>query len=211
MTCVVLVEGHGDIDAAENLLSRMEARRERGARFRVRRWKNLNTQPGISRAIDLWRPRSDVDGMLILRDEDDACPRTRGPEIASWARACQVPFPVAVVLLHPEFEVLFLPMIEHLAGKEIENDGVIRPGLVAGAVWDAATWESRRGVKEWLTSNFPPNRRYKPSTDQLPFTRAIDLRVLENADVPSFGTLQRALDFLHEKRGAPLEVYPPAT
>ncbi len=73
-----------------------------------------------------------------------------------------------------------------------------RPGFVEGAVWDGASWEARRGIKEWLTRQFPPNRSYKPTIDQLPMTRMLDLGQLRDADVPCIGTLERALTLLGE-------------
>jgi len=67
-------------------------------------------------------------------------------------------------------------------------------------------WEARRGIKEWLTAHFPENRSYKPTLDQLPLTRLLDFSVLRQADLPCFGTLERALAFLGQ--GGSGEVYP---
>lgn len=63
-------------------------------------------------------------------------------------------------------------------------------------------------MKEWLTANFPPGRSYKPAFDQLPLTRMIDLPTLRAANVPCFGTLERALTFLAGAFGKG-GVYPP--
>jgi len=69
---------------------------------------------------------------------------------------------------------------------------------MAEKVWwlTQASWEDRRGIKEWLTGRYPPGRAYKPTLDQLPLTRKIDLDVLRQANVPSFGSLERAIHFL---------------
>ena len=64
--------------------------------------------------------------------------------MADWLRSLGLPFPAAVVLLHPEYEVVFLPCLDRLAGKLLDG----RPGLDADTVWDGASWEARRGVKE---------------------------------------------------------------
>src|SRR6185369_11348109 len=128
---------------------------------------------------------------------DDACPKHKAPSMAQWLRDLQLPFPSAVVLLNPEYEVLFLPCIERMAGKPLRSGPVVRPGLQPGTRWEGA-WESRRGIKEWLSAQFPPNRSYKPTLDQLPLTRLIDFDVLRNADLPCFGTLERALSSLAE-------------
>jgi hypothetical protein len=146
----------------------------------------------------------------VLRDEDDACPRERAPALAAVARTMGAPFPVAIVLLHREYEVLFLPCVEAMAGQPIVGaDGQRRPGLVAGARYDG-DWEAKRDVKGWLTAHFPPGRSYKPTVDQLALTRMIDLATLRAADVPCFGTLERALAFLAANFGGS-GVYPPPT
>jgi len=140
---------------------------------------------------------------LILRDEDDECPKERGPEMAGWLRSLGLPFPSTVVLLHPEYEVLFLPCLERMSGEPLDG----RRGLEPGTVWDAESWEKRRGIKEWLTYHFPPGRSYKPTLDQLPMTRLIDFDVLRDADVPCFGTLERSVRFLGRSLGG-TGVYP---
>jgi hypothetical protein len=47
-----------------------------------------------------------------------------------------------------------------------------------------------------LGRRFPKERSYKPTLDQLPLTRMVDLDLLSAAGVPCFGTLQRAIQFL---------------
>lgn len=200
----MLVEGHGEIEAVANLLARLGT--ELGLPFRWRppiRWKRLHTEAGMRRAAELVRSRSDAAAMLVLRDEDDGCPRDLGPRVALALRALALPFPSAAVLLHPEYEVLFLPCLDRMAGKEIDG----RPGFAADVKWDGATWESRRGIKEWLSRQMPGDRRYKPTLDQWPLTRMIDLAVLREAGVPCFGTLERALRFLGSG-AAPGDAYP---
>lgn len=189
----VLVEGHGEVQAAGNLIHRLSA--DRGIAFPWAtpiRWKNLHRPEGFVRGANFIRSKPDVGALLVLRDEDDACPRERGPEMAGCLRALELPFPSAVVLLHPEYEVLFLPCLQLMSGKRLDG----RAGLEPGTAWDGESWEARRGIKEWLTNHFPSNRSYKPTLDQLPMTRMIDLAVLREAKVPCFQTLERALQFL---------------
>lgn len=126
----------------------------------------------------------------------------RSRPLAAQLRTLGAPFPIAFVLLKPEYEVLFLPCIEQLAGKPLGG----RPGIRPDARWNGSDWESRRGVKEWLSERFPEGRRYKPTVDQLPMTRMLDLDRLSAADVPCFGTLERALRFLAQHPAG--EVYP---
>jgi hypothetical protein len=201
----VLVEGHGELGAVDNLISRLsdDLGLQRTWAPAIR-WKNLHLPRGIEQGANFIRYR-DADALLILRDEDDQCPKERGPVMADWLRRLQLPFPAAVVLLHPEYEVLFLPCLQLMAGKPLGAGITARPGLRSGTHWEGS-WESRRGVKEWLSAQFPPNRSYKPTLDQLALTRLIDFQVLREADVPCFGTLERALEFLAQSSEG--EVYP---
>lgn len=200
----VLVEGQGDVAAVGNLLVRLSADRNATLTWSTPvRWPNLHLEQGLRRGAEFVRAKPDVSALLVLRDEDDACPRYRGPEMAAWLRRLGLPFPSAVVLLHPEYEVVFLPCLDLMAGKLLDG----RPGLDAGTVWDGVSWQARRGVKEWLSHHFPRNRRYKPTLDQLPMTRMVDFDRLRRAEVPCFGTLERAVTFLDRARNAG-DVYP---
>jgi hypothetical protein len=203
----ILVEGHGEVGAVDNLISRLSADlgcpRAWSPAFR---WKNLHTHEGIEKGANYIRARPDADALLILRDEDDACPAEQGPRLAARLRELGLPFPAAVVLFHPEYEVLFLPCLHRMAGKPLGTGAATRPGLLPETRW-TAHWEARRGVKEWLSAHFPPGRSYKPTLDQLPLTRLLDFPTLHQADLACFGTLARALTFL--SRGSAGDVFPP--
>ena len=202
----ILVEGRGELGAVDNLILRLS--KELGisrAWASARRWPNLQLRKGLERGAEFVRTKRDIDALLILRDEDDECPAHRAPVMAEWLRELQLPFPSAVVLFHPEYEVLFLPCLERMAGKSLGSGAAARPGLRPGTRWEGP-WEARRGIKEWLSAHFPPNRSYKPTLDQLPLTRLIDFSMLREADLPCFGTLERALAFL--ARGAAGGTYP---
>src|SRR5262245_13013579 len=104
-----MVEGHGELGAVDNLISRLSA--ELGVLRSwapAIRWKNLHQQAGFEKGANFIRSKRDVEALLILRDEDDACPKHKAPTMAQWLRDLRLPFPSAVVLLHPEYEVLFL-------------------------------------------------------------------------------------------------------
>jgi hypothetical protein len=203
----LLVEGHGELGAVDNLISRLAADLGTSMTWApARRWLNLHQQTGVQRGASRIRAEADADALLILRDEDDACPRERAPAMARWLADLRLPFPAAIVLLHPEYEVLFLPCLDQMAGRALGTGAAARPGLRPEVRWEGA-WESRRGIKEWLTAHFAPNRSYKPTLDQLPLTRLIDLPMLRRAGVPCFGTLERALAFLADRRAG--AVYPP--
>ncbi len=202
----ILVEGHGELGAVDNLVHRLTHDLYLDLLWAPAvRWKNLHLKRGIEQGANFIRSKRDAGGLLILRDEDDGCPAERAPEIASWLRGMRLPFPSSVVLLHPEYEVLFLPCLHLMAGRPLDSTRVARPGLVAETRWEGS-WESRRGIKEWLSAHFPPNRSYKPTLDQLPLTRLIDFAVLRQAGVACFGSLERALAAL--AAGAATNVYP---
>jgi len=204
--CYVLVEGYGEVEAAQNLLARVSTELEVFFPWaHPRRWVNLHQweperRGGVRKGAEFVRCKADVGGLLILRDEDDDCPRETAPEMAEQLRGLNLPIPAAYVLLHPEYEVLFLPCLHRMSGL----------GFPEGLSWDRESWEARRGVKEWLTRQLPRGRSYKPSVDQLAMTRRIDIPTLRDAAVPCFGSLQRAITFLGKSWGKPGEVYPPS-
>ncbi len=209
----LVVEGHGDGQAALNLVVRLWD----DLKLPTLHWadpirgKNLHQERGVHKACQLVRSKADVAGLLLLRDEDDGCPKDTAPQAATWVGGLRMPFPVAVVLAHREYEAFFLPCIPLMAGRKLSGPGNLeRPGLVAGSVFHDNP-EGIRGVKEWLSRNMPPGRSYKPTLDQLPMTRMIDFKALRNSDPPlhCFGSLERALRFLGEQiRTKKHETYP---
>ncbi len=205
----VLVEGHGEALAVENLLIRLCADLELPfVVWEVLRWLKLHQEEGVEKGCEYIRCIGDADLLLILRDEDDACPRDTGPTAAEWIAARNLPFPAAVVLMHREYEVLFLPCIHLMAGTPLEDRFKRRRLGLRKDTEYAGNPERIRGVKEWLSKRFPPGRSYKPTLDQLPLTRMIDFDTLRRAELPCFETLERALVFLSSHRGN-TGVYPP--
>ena len=194
----ILVEGHGEVKAAHNLIVRMSREIEFALPWTLpRRWVNLHQwetrgKGGIRAGAEYIRSKPDAATLLILRDEDDACPKQIAPRVAHRLRELNLPFPVAYVLLHPEYEVLFLPCLEKMGFPR----------------WDGASWESRRGIKEWLSKQLPRGRSYKPTVEQLSMTRQIDLQEIRQAEVPCFGSLERGLLFLKNNLGTRGMVYP---
>jgi len=194
----LLVEGHGEVASVHNLVTRLS--HEVGFELpwtKPRRWPNLHqwnaqNRGGVVAGVEFIRSKPDAGALLILRDEDDACPRDLAPQMAERLRRRNLPFPTAYVLLHPEYEVLFLPCLEGMGFPP----------------WDRNSWEARRGIKEWLCGQLPKGRSYKPTVDQLPMTRQIDFRMLREADVPSFGSLERAIGFLSVHLDEKRSVYP---
>lgn len=191
-------EGQYDGAAVENLLRR--AGDDLG--LRVDSWRDpipsgrWTSRESVLDLAEKARRRPGVGGLLLTRDADDDCPRTTGPEAAAWLREVRLPFPAAVVLFKPEFEVLFLPGL---------------PASVRGARAQR-DWEANRDCKAIVSRPMLPARRYKPSTDQLRLTRALDLGRLRAAGVPCYGTFENAIRFLASNWGTAGagRAYPPA-
>lgn len=194
----ILVEGHGEVEAAQNLIVRLS--QEIGLHLpwtTPRRWPNLHQwkahgRGGVIAGTSFVRQKVDAGALLILRDEDDQCPRDLAPQRSEQLRRLDLPFPAAYVLLHPEYEVLFLPCLEQMGFSP----------------WDRDSWEARRGIKEWLSNQLPKGQAYKPTVSQLKMTRLIDLGALRQAKVPSFGSLERALRFISEHLNDSGATYP---
>lgn len=206
------MEGHGEQEAVLNLLYRLQA--EIGLAGAVWappiRVRQLSTYDGIERLCSRVRLEPDVAGLLILRDEDDGCPAVVGPDLGRVLAKQRLPFPAAVVLAHREFESLFLASMKSIAGRPLSGPGgLARAGWPEKAIF-LGNPESKRGAKEWLSAQLPRGRRYKPSVDQLPLTRMVDLDLVRESGLAWFGTLERALRFLAENDGSPGAVYPPA-
>lgn len=203
----VVVEGHGELRAAANLLSRLWS--DLGLPFApwadpIRGWA-LHTAAGTEKAVSLVRRKPDARHLLLLRDEDDACPAETGPLAASWVSALHPPFPVAVVLLRREFETLLLPSLHRMAGVPlVDPRGVSRPGVMAGTEFTGDA-ESIRDAKGEITRHWARGR-YKPALDQLALTQLADFADIRAAEIASFGTLERALRFLASTVGS--GVYP---
>ena len=213
MALYVVIEGHGEIDAVQALLGRYVA--ESGLALPHAappiRGQALHKLENVRRYGELVRRRRDAEALLLLRDDEDGCPHDDGPRDAAVLRDLALPFPAAVVLAYREYESLFLPCIEHLAGKAFDvPGGLTRPGLRADARWEGADYESKRDVKGWLTSQMPAGVSYKPTLDQLPLTRMVEFAAVRARGLRWFGTLERALAFLATKRRMAGEVYPPA-
>ena len=103
----LVVEGHGEVRAALNLVIRLWRELELEEVLFADppiRGTALHTQAGLLKSCEILRSKRDCDRALLLRDEDDGCPAARGPEAARWIREAGLPFPVATVLAHREFE-----------------------------------------------------------------------------------------------------------
>jgi hypothetical protein len=209
----LVVEGHGDGQAALNLVVRLS----KDLGFTELHWaepirgRNLHQERGIQKAGELVRTKGDAAALLLMRDEDDGCPKDLAPLTAGWLKSLALPFPSAVVLAHREFEAFFLPCLSQMAGRKLVSPkGVERDGLLPDSVFHGNP-ESIRGVKEWLSQHMPAGRAYKPTVDQLPLARLVNFQILRaaNPPLPCFGSMERAIQFLHRQINLGIvETYP---
>jgi hypothetical protein len=212
---LVLVEGHGEVEAVGNLIVRLWRHLELVQDLHWLmpvRWPGIATRKGVEKACAYAREQNPA-VLLLLRDsdEDGACPAVDAPAATRWVASAALPFPAAVVLAHQEFETWFLPSLHRIAGNHRLASS---PGIRAGTV-PHPNPEHVRGVKEWLSSH--SERPYKPTLHQQSLTRLIDCAEFLAAGeiapgqpgrVSSAGTLGRALGFLAANLDRS-EVYPP--
>jgi hypothetical protein len=110
----VLVEGHGETDAVQNLLARLvqEAALALPTLASPIRAPGIASVSGLVKFAELVRAKPDAAALLALRDHDDGCPKTDAPPLGARLRELRLPFPSAAVLAYREYESLFLPCIE---------------------------------------------------------------------------------------------------
>ena len=210
MHTYVLVEGHGEVEAVLNLLTRLAQELAVHLPPFAKPYRaSLLGRETLVRHLESVRADRDAGALLLLRDAEDGCPKTDAPPLGDHLRAQKLPFPSAVVLAYREYESLFLPCVELMAGRALPGPGGARPGLRPDARYEG-DFEAKRGVKEWLSQHMAPRRAYKPRVDQLPFTRMVDFAVVREKGLPWFGSLERALRFLAANLDQPGTAYPPS-
>jgi len=110
-----------------NLLARLAHERASGLRSFAPpiRVPGIGRDDQLLRYAEMIRGKPDASALLALRDQEDGCPRADAPSLAERFRGLRLPFPVAVVLAYREYETLFLPCIEHMAGQPLEVRGSV--------------------------------------------------------------------------------------
>ncbi len=171
MPCIIpIVEGHGERDAVPLLLRRILYRHQLWywSAARPIQVGNLHKlKKKLAQFVVHAQKRKDCGGILILLDLDDGCPAREAADLAKQIRNLHLCSPVAVVFAHREYEAWFLASMKAIARNNADR---LPPNLrYEGDV------EGRRGVKEWLTHQMPPGRKYNPAVDQAGFTNLIDI------------------------------------
>ncbi|HYW11474.1 MAG TPA: DUF4276 family protein [Longimicrobium sp.] len=166
-----IVEGHGEVAAVPILIRRIVAQyapevyAHVGQPIRVKR-TGLIQSGGVERTVELAaRQTKPADGILILLDADDDCPREIAEQLVTRATAARPDRAIAVVAANREYEAWFLAAARSLRGKRGLADD-LEPPLDP---------ESIRDAKGWLASRTTQGFSYKPTIDQPALTDLFDL------------------------------------
>lgn len=192
-TLILIVEGHGDVQAAPILLRKWLEQRNRsdltvGRPKRAGSRNDITKPGGLEMLLGYVRLEPTCAAALVLLDADEDCPRDLAVSLAERSRALNLPFLVAIVCANREYEAWFLASLPTLAGKH--------PKLKAGLSYDGPV-EAKQGVKEWLTAHMPPGQIYKEVRDQPAMTAALDFELVRQRS-RSFRRLEHALaELLH--------------
>lgn len=166
-----IVEGHGEVTAVPILIRRIVAQyapevyAHIGQPIRAKR-TGLIQAGGLENYVELAaRQTTSSDGILILLDADDDCPRELADELLARARAARPDRAICVVAANREYEAWFLAAARSLRGKRGLTDELEPP----------ADPESIRDAKGWLASRTAQGFSYKPTIDQPALTQVFDL------------------------------------
>jgi hypothetical protein len=166
-----IVEGHGEVTSVPILIRRIVSRYapdlyvDVGRPIRDSR-SGLVKAGGVERTVELAaRQTRPTDGILILLDADDDCPRKLAEALAGRARAARPDRAMAVVIANREYEAWFLAAAQSLRGKRgLANDMQAPPDP-----------ESIRDAKGWLAHQATQGLSYRPTIDQPALTNIFDL------------------------------------
>lgn len=118
-TIIPIVEGDGDVEAVPLLLRRLLDLRQRWD-WSIGRAKKAGgltiVKRDLGRFLRYAQLEPDCGGVLILVDLDEGCPRAAAEDLVRRAKSILLPYPVAIVLAHREYEGWLLASAETLAG-----------------------------------------------------------------------------------------------
>lgn len=189
-TIAPIVEGHGEVYAVPALLHRIahdlgvyDLNVVTPLRVSVSKIRAASTE--LTARVQAAAERvGDLGGVLVIVDADDHCPAELGPKLREVAQAARADKRIGVVLASREYESWLLAAAESLAGHHGLPEDLKPPPNHA----------SLRDAKGWLSARMATGR-YKPTVDQLPLTRALDLALArERSD--SFDKLCREVEHL---------------
>jgi hypothetical protein len=186
MNLGLLVEGHGEVQAAPILVRRVAESLDRTCVVRTVLHQPRSTilKPGeLERAVTLLANKvGNGGGILVILDADDDLACDLGPQLLRRALAARPDRHIGVVLSVREYEAWLVAAIESLRGQRGLPSTLVPP----------SSPEGMRDAKGWLDAHMP--RGYSPTTDQPALTSLFDLAVARSA--PSFDKLVREVSRL---------------
>lgn len=188
---VPLVEGDGDAAAVPVLLRRIiqayypdalgiQVGRPLVAHGRTRLLGEYGKFLGYARAKG-----GQCRGVLVLLDADEDCPKDLACELAGRALACNLPYPLAVVVARCEYEAWLLASASEMKDRLPRADRVKVPADLEGV----------RNPKSLLTEMMGPGRAHKETIDQARLSAKLNLSLAEE-NCRSFRRLLSAMGFL---------------
>ncbi len=179
----VIVEGHGEVEAAPVLLRRVANYIEPGFWLDIlppdrKKRDQLVREGDFKRAIEAMARRVGEDGrILVVLDADDDASCSRGPLLVGWAAEQRPDRLVAVVLAEREWEGWYLAALESLRGCRGLDESAEAPGQP----------ERIRNAKGWLADRMLNG--YSETLDQPAFASVVDIAKARSTD--SFDKLVR--------------------
>lgn len=193
-----VVEGDGEVAAVPALLYRLfEEAGHVGWFVDDKRVMKVGSLASFHRRLDDYLSYLRIeapDAVLLLFDLDDGCPCLEARSLAEQVRGAQLPFPIAVVLAHREYEAWFLASMEHIC---------LRVPVLPDELHYDGDPEALRDAKGWISAQMEPGKAYKPTTDQKRFTSLLDLGTVRGRS-RSFRRLCDAVGELVQHAGQPL-------
>jgi hypothetical protein len=172
-----IVEGDGEVRAVPILIRRIITHYSPGAYVPVERpipvsRSGLIQTDLLERTIELAARRTKPsDGILLLLDADDECPRELAEALLIRARAARPDRSISVVAANREYEAWFLAAAQSIRGKRGLAEDMEPP----------ADPEAIRDAKGWLARHTPRGFTYKPTVDQPALTDLFDLEQAQTA------------------------------
>jgi hypothetical protein len=182
----LLVEGHGEVQAAPILVRRVAESLGRSCVVHpvVRQPRTTLLKAGeLERAVTLVGNKVGAGGaVLVMADADDDLACALGPQLLARAQSVRPDRRIGVVLAVREYEAWFLAAAASLRGRRgLPHD--LEPPPAPEALRDA---------KGWLDRQMP--RGYSPTADQPALSQLFDLE--QARALPSFAKLIREVDRL---------------
>ena len=117
---VPIVEGHGEVDAASNLIRRVLSEYLNESGFRVadpKRLKRNRITADLPRMLEYAAGEPGCKAIIVIVDSDQECARDLAANIARVAAERNIALPVSIACPITEYEAWFIASIETIKGK----------------------------------------------------------------------------------------------